>query len=139
MKVRQLVNRVAQPQRTEVQRTPQNKSATNGPSGFAQELHHAEIRQSIRPVSLSGHAEQRVEERGINTSPERMEQIAAAVSELSDKGSVNALLLGKNDAFVVNVPSRIIVTAVGEADMTERAFTNIDSAYVLDELEGSVS
>lgn len=133
MKVRELVSRVAQPTPAELQRgSPSPRpGGTNGV--FADELRHAEHRQSIKPVSLSRHAEQRIEERGIDVNAERMERIAFAVSELQEKGAINALLLGKNDAFVVNVPNRMVVTAVGADDMKERAFTNIDSAYLLDE------
>lgn len=133
MKVRQLVSTVVQPKPIDVQNGRGSRTQNTTPGAFAQELLNADKLQSLRPVELSHHAQQRIEERGIDMSAERMDQIAQAVSALNDKGATNALLLGAGDAFVVSVPNRIVVTAMQASEMTERAFTNIDSAYILNE------
>ena len=47
------------------------------------------------------------------------------------KGSRESLLLMDRTAYVVNVPSRTVVTAVDSEAMKEKTFTNIDSAIFL--------
>lgn len=57
--------------------------------------------------------------------------IIDALTTLDAKGAQDALLLRSDAAFVVNVPNRTVVTAIGREEMAERVFTNIDSAMVL--------
>ena len=51
--------------------------------------------------------------------------------QLEAKGARDALLLRNDAAFVVNIPSRTVVTAMGQGELQERVFTNIDSAMLV--------
>ena len=134
MKVRELMTRVVPPSSEGTLRAPPTTREA-AKASFASELKDAERRQYLEPVSLSRHAEQRIMERGIELTVDRLDQIAEAVSTLHGKGATNALLLAQRDAFVVNVPGRIVVTAMGSDEMQDRAFTNIDSAYIIKDQE----
>ena len=50
-----------------------------------------------------------------------------AFSELEAKGARDSLVITREGAFVVNVPSRTLVTAMGIDEMRNGMVTNIDS------------
>ncbi len=87
--------------------------------------------QQGQEVIFSMHAKQRLDSRGIQLDAQAISQLNTAVQKASQKGSKDSLILMKNLAFVVNVPNRVVVTAVDEASMKEHVFTNIDSAIII--------
>ncbi len=96
------------------------------PSGksFEAELESAEIH-------LSKHAQKRLEARAIELSPMDRSKLAGAMSSLEQKGARDSLVLMDDLAFIVNVPSRTVVTALGRDQMKEQIFTNIDSTMLV--------
>jgi flagellar operon protein len=52
------------------------------------------------------------------------------VGRAAGKGSRDSLVLVDGTAFVVSVPNRTVITAVGSEHMREHIFTNIDSAVI---------
>ena len=99
-------------------------------SSFADHLKSAEKQQQA-DVTLSAHAQQRLAQRGISMNPAERRALADAVQQLDDKGAQDAAVMRKDAAFVVNVPSRTVVTALDQSEMQQRVFTQIDSAMVL--------
>jgi len=97
-------------------------------SAFSAEL----AKCSDRPgISLSTHARARLEQAGRGLDVPDMERLARAVSAAGEKGARESLVLMDGLAFVVNVPSRTVITAVGSSRLKEGIFTNIDSAVIL--------
>ena len=47
------------------------------------------------------------------------------------KGAKDVAIIGAQGVFIVNVPNNMVVTTMGQQDMKERVFTNIDSAVLL--------
>lgn len=86
---------------------------------------------SDQSLKVSAHAQQRLEQRAISFTETEQQEVENAVQTLAGKGAQDALLLRSDAAFVVNVPSRTIVTALGRQELTQRVFTNIDSAMLL--------
>lgn len=84
-----------------------------------------------REINFSNHARQRLDQRGISMTNAEQESISNAMMELEQKGARDALLMRSDAAFVVNVPKRTVVTAMGNQDMRQRVFTQIDSAMML--------
>ncbi len=114
-----------------VRRTGQPPS---GP-GFAQVLRETSAARGAppgasQPVSFSGHALQRLERRGIQVDAEVQRRLGEGVDRAASKGSRTAVVLIDQNAFVVGVPARTVVTAVGREHMKEHVFTNIDSAVI---------
>jgi flagellar operon protein len=81
-------------------------------------------------LHFSKHALQRVERRGIDVSPSTLTRLADGVGRAAGKGARDSVVLVDDTAFVVSVPSRTVVTAVGSAHMRDHVFTNIDSAVI---------
>jgi flagellar operon protein len=82
-------------------------------------------------LTLSKHALQRAQQRGIELSDTDITRMAEAVSKAGDKGVTDTLIFMKNTAFIVNVPSKVVVTIVGGSEAQENIFTNIDGAVIL--------
>lgn len=85
---------------------------------------------SPAPVNFSGHALQRLERRGINVDADVKQRLGEGVDRAASKGSRTAVVLIDENAFVVGVPARTVVTAVDRGSMKEHVFTNIDSAVI---------
>lgn len=99
-------------------------------SQFADELRRAR-EHDASGFKLSAHARERIEERGISLDASEQQSLNQALFQLEEKGSNDALLLRSDAAFIVNVPSRTIVTALETGALKERIFTQIDSALML--------
>ena len=82
------------------------------------------------PLRFSGHALDRLARRGINVDPTTMQRLTDGVGRAAAKGSRQSLVLVDATAFVVSVPNRTVITAVGSDTMRDRVFTNIDSAVI---------
>lgn len=105
---------------------PTRISSPRGPV-FAERLAEA---GGLSGVRFSNHALQRIERRGIDTSPDVLHRLDAGVSRAAAKGAREALVLVDGTAFVVGVKAKTVVTAVDPASMREHVFTNIDSAVI---------
>jgi flagellar operon protein len=82
------------------------------------------------PLRFSKHALERVRRRGIALDPTTLGRLHEGVGRAAGKGSRDSLVLVDGTAFVVSVPNRTVVTAVGSEHMREHIFTNIDSAVI---------
>lgn len=76
---------------------------------------------------ISAHAQKRLTERNIAMNPALENNLNRAFSELEAKGARDSLVITREGAFVVNVPSRTLVTAMGIDEMRNGIITNIDS------------
>ena len=116
--------------RTAVQ--PQSGKSQQG-SGFGA-LFQQELEKSAQPaqgVAFSKHAISRVQERGIQVTPDLMDQLAGSVVRAQAKGATNILAMDAENAFIINVPSAKVITAITQEEMKENIFTNIDGAVFL--------
>jgi flagellar operon protein len=82
---------------------------------------------------ISKHAEKRLSARQIKLSDAVKDQLDTAIGSLQKKGARDSLVLMGDLAFVVNVPSRTVVTAMTKDQMNEQIFTNIDSTMLVDQ------
>ncbi|MBR3569549.1 MAG: flagellar biosynthesis protein [Oscillibacter sp.] len=84
-----------------------------------------------RTVNFSKHALARVEERGIEITPDLMGKLADSVERAQEKGAKNILAFSNSQAFIVNIPYGRVITAMSGDEMRENVFTNIDGAVLL--------
>lgn len=82
-------------------------------------------------IQFSRHAEQRMVQRGVSLSGENIRDLTQAVERAREKGSKDTVVIGKQGAFIVNVPNNIVVTTITEQEMRQNIFTNIDSAVFM--------
>lgn len=81
-------------------------------------------------VKFSKHAVDRMNNRGIQFSPNQMQRIEQAVSQVGAKGGNDSLVMIDDTALVVSVKNETVVTVVDKAQLKNNVFTNIDSAVI---------
>lgn len=99
--------------------------------GFGKMLKELRDREGPVSVNFSRHAMARVEERGIELTPDLMDKLAGSIERAQEKGATNILAFDATQAFILNVPYGRVVTAMSQAEMKENIFTNIDGAVLL--------
>lgn len=99
---------------------------------FQQELAKSTQQQpQALGVEFSKHAISRAQERGIEVTPDLMDQLAGSVIRAQAKGATNILAMDTEKAFIINVPNARVITAITQEEMRENIFTNIDGAVFL--------
>jgi flagellar operon protein len=115
--------------------TPVTQASLRHPkAGLDKVLQKGQSFQQIfndKMVRFSHHAEQRLEQRGIQLLPEQMAKIESAIDKAAAKGAKDSLILFNDMAFIVNVKNRTIVTAMDGSSIQDNVFTQIDSAVVI--------
>jgi len=96
------------------------------PDGIQSDL--AKVKQ---PLRFSAHASLRLKDREINVTSDLMAKMTKAVDQAAAKGVQDTLVLTKDAAFIVNVPNKIIVTAMNREGVGSNVFTNIDGAVLV--------
>lgn len=108
-------------------RPPGGTRAPNGPS-FDALL--AEKLGGGAGVQFSRHALQRMDSRGIRFGPAELARVNQAVEQIGAKGGKDSLVLLDDNALVVSVKNKTVVTVVDRSSLAGNVFTNIDSAII---------
>ena len=129
-----MIQRVSGQQRTDALQARVQRQGTAGAFGamFQQELAKSTQQQpQALGVEFSKHAISRAQERGIEVTPDLMDQLAGSVIRAQAKGATNLLAMDTEKAFIINVPNARVITAITQEEMRENIFTNIDGAVFL--------
>ncbi|MBF0544196.1 MAG: flagellar biosynthesis protein [Candidatus Riflebacteria bacterium] len=110
-------------------RKENNNSDLKGPKNFGDLLQRS-LSLTNRGLVISAHASKRINERNMKFSGDIQKQINDALDELQAKGAKDSLILTKTGAFLVNVPSRTLVTAMAPEEMQDKIVTQIDSVSI---------
>jgi flagellar operon protein len=94
------------------------------------EVSFNEILAQVQDVRFSNHAQKRLQSRQINLDADDVSRLADAVDRVEKRGSQTSLVLMDDLAFLVNVPERLVVTAVDTNNHGEGVFTQIDSVVL---------
>lgn len=120
---------IIDPTRTQGERTSAGQTQRPGTVSF-DDIMTGEL--GGKSVKVSPDAQERMRLRGIPLGQVELDQIARAMDTVARKGGQEALLIGRQATFVVDVPSRTVVTAWGPGETLGHVFTGIDSALMLD-------
>ena len=82
-------------------------------------------------LKFSNHAIERMHSRGIAFGADEMKGIENAITKAAQKGAKDTLVLSGDNALIVSVKNKTVVTVMDRAAMKENVFTNIDSTVVL--------
>ncbi len=82
-------------------------------------------------LKFSKHAVGRLETRNITLSQTQVERLQDGVKKADEKGIKDSLLLMDKLAFIVNVPSKTVITAMDQTKSNEQIYTNIDGAVIV--------
>lgn len=108
---------------TDIQKSAESKSAD-----FRGQLEDS--LKGLDRLKFSGHALDRLADRGVVLSNEKAERLMKAVDAAEGKGAKDSLVLLDELAFVVSVKNRTVITACDTASLKEGVFTKIDSAVL---------
>lgn len=120
---------IIDPTRTQGERAPAGQNLRPGTVSF-DDIMTGEL--GGKSVKVSPDAQERMRLRGIPLGQVELDQIARAMDTVARKGGREALLIGRQATFVVDVPSRTVVTAWGPGETQGHVFTGIDCALMLD-------
>ena len=100
---------------------------------FQSYLEQAEGKRLFRDgnVKFSKHAANRLSTRNIELSDTQMQRLEEGTRRAGEKGIKDSLVLVDSLAFIVNVPSSTVVTAMDQSETKENIFTNIDGAVIV--------
>lgn len=105
--------------------------STTGQTAKTSEVSFEEVLQRQQQLKFSKHASQRLESRNISLSDEQSERLENGVKQAEQKGIRESLVLVDSLAFIVNVPSNTVVTAMDQTETQSNIFTNIDGAVIM--------
>jgi flagellar operon protein len=89
------------------------------------------IRTQGSELRFSKHAASRLETRDISLDDKQVERLNKGVERADGKGIKDSLMIMDQLAFIVNVPSRTVITAMDQTETNENIFTNIDGAVIV--------
>ncbi len=119
-----------------IERTAEsNRTSTRESTGnsFGQILSGkvTEIERS-KPLKFSKHASLRMSDRGMDMTQQQLDRLKSGTVKAAEKGIKDGLVLVDDMAFIVNVPSSTVITAIDqkEGSEQEQIFTNINGAVI---------
>lgn len=89
--------------------------------------------QSARTVDLkfSKHAANRLADRDITLTDNQLERLNQGTHKAMEKGINESLVIVDQLAFIVNIPSSTVITAMDQRQTNDKIFTNIDGAVIM--------
>ena len=90
----------------------------------------SQIEQNKECVKFSKHASNRLSDRNIELTQDQMDRLNNARNQANAKGINESLILVDQLAFIVNVKSNTVVTAMDSQETGSNIFTNIDGAVI---------
>lgn len=82
-------------------------------------------------LKFSKHASMRLQSRNIELSTEQKERLETGAKKAEAKGMKESLVIVDSYSFIVNVPSKTVVTAIDQSESEENIYTNIDGAVIM--------
>ncbi|MCH5268021.1 MAG: flagellar protein [Lachnospiraceae bacterium] len=108
---------------------PEKSSSTKSELSFQEILKTTTTKpELVQNLKFSKHANERLALRNINLSAEQMERLETGTTKAREKGIQESLVMVDDLAFIVNVNSNTVITAMD--DSSSGIFTNIDGAVI---------
>ncbi len=82
-------------------------------------------------IRFSKHATNRLATRQIELDNSMVARLEEGMQRASEKGIKDSLVIMDQLAFIVNVPSNTVITAMDQTESKENIFTNIDGAVIV--------
>ncbi|WP_245629999.1 hypothetical protein [Alicyclobacillus acidiphilus] len=103
------------------------------PGASFRDVLSAAAKSATNGWNVSQHAQQRLSQRGIQLSASDLDAMERAAKQAEQKGATNAYMVLGPSGFVVNLPSRTVVTAMENA--SNPIVTQIDSVVFVNRLD----
>ena len=110
-----------------------NKSEVSAECTFEELLMRKQNERVMEASTLkfSKHAVNRLNNRKIFLTDSQSIRLEHGVKQASEKGIQESLVLVDSLAFIVNIPSKTVVTAMEQNETNSNIFTNIDGAVII--------
>lgn len=82
-------------------------------------------------VKFSKHAANRLADRNIELTKQQLERLADGTKKAGEKGINESLVIVDQLAFIVNIPSNTVITAMDQTQAEDNIYTNIDGAVII--------
>ena len=82
-------------------------------------------------IHFSKHASNRLADRNLTLSDNQLSRLTEGLRKAGEKGIKESLVMVDQLAFIVNVPSNTVITAMDQTQARENVFTNIDGAVIV--------
>ncbi len=82
-------------------------------------------------IRFSKHATNRLASRQIELDGSMVARLEDGMQRAGEKGIKDSLVIMDQLAFIVNVPSNTVITAMDQTESKENIFTNIDGAVIV--------
>lgn len=115
-----------------VSRNPHKPVKTNQLTQTPFSLQLQSAIQSKNKLTISKHASERLEQRGIEISQERWSRIEEKVKQAKAKGVSDSLVLLSDAALIVSAKNNTVITAMGRQEAADQIFTNINGTIVME-------
>lgn len=87
--------------------------------------------ESSQELRFSKHADSRLSQRNINLTENQRKRLEDGTEKARTKGITESLVMVDELAFIVNVKSNTVITAMSQKESEEAVFTNIDGAVII--------
>lgn len=126
------INKVSNFNRTDCQSDTRLKNINAYPSyGIDFDSMLKEQLNKSEGIQFSKHAKERALQRGIEINGTLLDSLNNAVEKARAKGIKDVVIIGKQEAFIINTTKNIVVTTITGQEMQNNVFTNIDGAVIL--------
>jgi len=98
---------------------------------FREILEQTAEKKNGRTLKFSKHAANRLAERKIELTDGQLGRLSEGMAKASEKGIRESLVIMDELAFIVNVPSNTVVTAMSRTQTENNVYTNIDGAVII--------
>ena len=105
--------------------------ATNSQGLSFEEIWKQKTGEADSEVRFSKHASNRMADRNLTLSDNQLSRLNEGLRKAGEKGIKESLVMVDQLAFIVNVPSNTVITALDQSQAKENIFTNIDGAVIV--------
>ena len=88
------------------------------------------FQEIFQDLKFSKHAAKRLDDRQISLSDDQNKRLSEGVAKAGKKGVQDSLVMVDSLAFIVNVPTQTVITAMDEEETADHIFTNIDGTVI---------
>ena len=114
-----------------LKKSPKASQTTNSQGLSFEEIWKQKTGEVNSEIRFSKHASNRLSDRNLTLSENQLNRLSEGLKKAGEKGIRESLVMVDQLAFIVNVPSNTVITAMDQAQARENVFTNIDGAVIV--------
>ena len=114
-----------------LKKSPKASQTTNSQGLSFEEIWKQKTGEVNSEIRFSKHASNRLADRNLTLSENQLNRLSEGLKKAGEKGIRESLVMVDQLAFIVNVPSNTVITAMDQVQARENVFTNIDGAVIV--------